>query len=186
MKVSDCIISHRKDSWLWWWHHLHSPPQGSHILPAMQLARSMCGKTRDTLLTHFGLDHVLCAMLWPVKWDVYFGARSFKKYEFTPPLLLLFPLPQQQHVPILDWAMPSAYTSKGRTHMLPNPQSEGERQPTPSLSVMGGRNKCFSRSHEVMGMFISQPTQEKQTVGIFVSQHHQPKQTDTAANQPPS
>lgn len=96
------------------------------------------------------------------------------------------PLPQQQHVPILDWAMPSAYTSKGRTHMLPNPQSEGERQPTPSLSVMGGRNKCFSRSHEVMGMFISQPTQEKQTVGIFVSQHHQPKQTDTAANQPPS
>lgn len=82
--------------------------------------------------------------------------------------------------------MPSAYTSKGRTHMQSNPQSEGERQPTPSLSVMGGRNKCFSGSHEVMGMFISQPTQEKQTVGILVSQHHQPKQTDTAAKQPPS
>lgn len=41
----------------------------------------------------------------------------FKRHhEFTPTLLLLLPLPQEQSVLVLDCAMPSAYISEERRH----------------------------------------------------------------------
>lgn len=106
----------------------HSTPlcRDHTSLPAVWPAHATRGNVRNTYLIHFGLDHVICNMLWPTKCDVHFRARSFKSYHEFTPAFCSCSLSPNNSISSSTRAVPSGYTSEGRIYMQPNPQREGE------------------------------------------------------------